>query len=49
MSRKHYRAIAEALKESKAPIDVINAMAKVLKADNPNFDYHRFWQACDWN
>jgi hypothetical protein len=48
MTRKHYRVIAEALKESKAPIAVVNAMAKALKAENPNFDYSKFWRACDW-
>ena len=48
MSRKDYRIIAEALKESKAPLDVVNAMARALKADNPNFDYGKFWNACDW-
>jgi len=48
MSRKHYRVLASALKESKAPLDVINAVANVLKADNPRFDYGRFREACEW-
>jgi len=45
MSRKHYRALAQALKESGASISVVRAIANTLKADNPRFDYRRFYEA----
>ena len=46
MSRKHYRALAEALKVSGAEPAVIREVAKVLAADNPRFDWGIFYKAC---
>lgn len=49
MSRKHYRALAEALKANSASYDVVLAIANVCKNDNPRFDYHTFFAACGIN
>jgi len=46
MSRKHYRALAQALKDSGASLQVIASIAKVLQADNPRFDSAIFFSAC---
>lgn len=49
MSRKHYRAIAEALRNiaDKATRQaVVTELLPVLKWDNPRFDAGRFIAAC---
>lgn len=46
MTRKHFRAIAEALKISNASLDTCRAIAQVCREDNPNFDTYKFLQAC---
>lgn len=50
MSRKHYRAIAEALRNiaDKATRQaVISELLPMLKRDNPRFDCQRFIDACN--
>lgn len=46
MSRKHYKAIAEALLKTGASVDTIRAIAYVCANDNPRFDYQKFLKAC---
>lgn len=46
MSRKHFRAVAEALKETKAPFDVCYKMAQTLAQFNGQFDRNKFMEAC---
>ena len=45
MSRKHFIALAKALKESKAPLEVVKAVADELHQFNSNFDRTRFLEA----
>ena len=56
MTRKDYVAIAEAFKMEKPDGTTesiyqwrydVQAIARVLKEDNVNFDYDRFYTACD--
>lgn len=42
MTRKHYIALAQALKESHATFEVIAAVSAVLKEDNSRFDLQHF-------
>jgi hypothetical protein len=46
MSRKDYVALAAALDESDATIEVVLAVVRVLQADNASFDRSRFMSAC---
>jgi len=46
MSRKHYRAIAGALKEAGAPLEVCRAVGAVMAQDNPRFQMTTFLEAC---
>lgn len=46
MSRKDYRAIAEAIREAESLPDVVAKIATALKADNYRFDRARFTRAC---
>jgi len=46
MSRKHYRAIASALKEVGAPLAVCKAVGTVMAQDNPRFEMTTFLEAC---
>ncbi len=49
MSRKHYRFIAQTLRETEMPKDaranIVAALSIVFKEDNPNFSQVRFTQA----
>ena len=45
MSRKHYVALANALKDGGAERGIVLAIAAVLKEDNVRFDLHRFMKA----
>lgn len=55
MTRKHYKAIAKALKQHASRIGetspetnfvaLIHDLADTLQADNPNFDRKRFYAA----
>ncbi|WP_301276647.1 hypothetical protein [Dechloromonas sp.] len=50
MSRKHYRAIAEALRnitDMATRQAVITELLPMLKRDNPRFDCQRFIDACN--
>lgn len=58
MTKKHFEAIAEAIalankRDCQSPSEVAGvwfaakAIAKVLKADNPRFDTHKFLMACE--
>ena len=42
MSRKDYRAIAQALASSKAPPNVVEAVAYALVGTNPLYDRYKF-------
>lgn len=46
MSRRDYVALAAALDESDATLDVVLAVVRVLQADNARFDRSRFMSAC---
>lgn len=46
MSRKHFKAIAEALKSSKATLGVCQAVANEMYQFNSNFDRAKFLEAC---
>lgn len=45
MTRKHFIALAEALKGAKANQDLIEAIMKVCHQCNSNFDRERFKEA----
>jgi hypothetical protein len=44
--KKHFIALAKALKSGEAPRDLCEAIAIVCKQTNPNFDFQRFMAAC---
>ena len=46
MTRKHFRALAEALKESKASLATCQSIARTISQFNANFDYVKFLEAC---
>ena len=48
MTRKHFEAIAAALKASKASMATVQAMCDVLAGMNPRFDRQRFLEAAEW-
>ena len=45
MSKKHYEAIAEALKNNFATSDLILDLAEIFENDNSSFDVSRFLKA----
>lgn len=50
MTRKHFKAIAEAIKTLDAPPEAKRefaaAMARVCRSTNPAFDWTKFMEAC---
>ena len=46
MTRKHFRKLAEALKNAKASDELIEAIACVCKSENPRFNFQTFREAC---
>lgn len=46
MYRRHFRAIAEALKYTQATQATCEAVALYLKTENPRFDMDKFLSAC---
>lgn len=46
MTRKHFNAIAEALKTTGASEETCRAIAVVCKSNNSNFQIDRFLTAC---
>lgn len=46
MTKKHYVAIAEILRETKDWEAIVNRMADFLKRDNSRFDVNKFWDSC---
>jgi hypothetical protein len=55
MSRKHYKAVAEAIRlANSAPgyaahnRSIVLAIAEAMKQDNPRFDLSRFLAACGY-
>jgi len=49
MSRKHFRALADALKDNDASPALIHAVAQVCSDCNPNFSWDRFKEAAGWS
>ena len=49
MTRKHFRAIAAALKAGRASDVIINTMAQTLQNYNENFNSALFKRECEWN
>ena len=45
MTRKHFIAIAEILKENNASFEMIREFVYFLQKENPNFDYQKFQDA----
>lgn len=45
MSRKDYRAIAEAFRTATSQDEALANVARYLKSDNPRFDRERFFAA----
>ncbi len=55
MTRKDYEKIAQVMSEvihdnvdSSTWMGTVNSLAHMLKQDNPNFDKHKFRNACGW-
>lgn len=56
MTRKHYQAFASAMKalrddprtERRTWEQIVLAIAGIFKADNPRFDFNRFYKACGY-
>lgn len=54
MTRKDYKATAAILKDFRGMmfrdnhIELMEAFAKMMKADNPRFDENRFFEACGY-
>ena len=46
MSRRHFRKLAEALKNAKASDEIIEAIAYVCRSENPRFNFQTFKEAC---
>ena len=46
MTRKHFKALAQILKEHKADGVLIRDMAQFCYNNNSNFDSARFYEAC---
>jgi len=46
MTRKHFRAIAEALKATQASTQTCEAVAIYLRTENPRFNLDKFLTAC---
>ena len=46
MTRKHFRALAEALKESKADYHTCYGIGLVCASNNPRFEMFKFLEAC---
>jgi|TARA_R100000963_G_C4562436_1_gene50749 hypothetical protein len=46
MTRKHFKALAQILKEHKADGVLIRDMAQFCYNENSNFDRARFYEAC---
>lgn len=44
MSKQDYKKIAKVLREQKAPVQLIEAMAAELMDTNPRFDFIKFMQ-----
>lgn len=42
MQRRHYNAIAAALRSGNTPLDIIATIAWTLHCNNPRFDYDKF-------
>ena len=49
MTRKHFRAIADCLKNTNASAQTCEAFAIYLKTENPRFDITKFLNACGVN
>ena len=46
MTRKHFRKLAEALRDAKASDEIIEAVAYVCRSENPRFNFQTFKEAC---
>jgi len=45
LTKKHFEAIAHALRDTNATIQTVIAIEKVLAETNPLFDKQKFWNA----
>jgi hypothetical protein len=54
MTRKHFTALAKVLKDSRTVMDfnvhdsLVRQIADICSESNAGFDYHRFYNACDY-
>lgn len=48
MSRKHFKALAEILKDNQASDKLIQEIGSWLKSENPRFDRGRFYTAAKY-
>ena len=46
MTRKDFNLIAQVLKQSNAPLELVSNFAQELAKTNPGFDSERFVKAC---
>ena len=46
MTRKHFEALARALKFTNANTQICDAVARVCEKSNDKFDYYKFLKAC---
>ena len=47
MTRKHFKALAEALRISEASAKTVKEVALVCARHNPNFNWEKFREACN--
>lgn len=45
-TKRHYEAIARAIRQSETKIDLVANLMEIFKMDNSNFDSTKFLEAC---
>ncbi len=48
MTRKHFKEIAEILRVHQSGESIVKGFADFCAKNNPNFDYDKFYEACEW-